>query len=606
MFQTFDPVSDRSFASKHVPLLRAKLDSLGLDGFIIPHEDEYQNEYIPACAERLLWITGFSGSAGSAIVLRDKAAAFSDGRYAEQLPQQVDDAIFECIMLHDTSPAAWLENHAARNARVGYDPLLHSEDSVASLQKAADRGGFTLVPTRPNPIDEVWPDQPGIPLEPISPHPLSYAGEDSRSKRQTLAAELVKKGADAALLTSPTSIAWLFNIRGGDVHASPLPLSRAVLEATGNAILFVHTQKVSEDVKSHLGDDVTIRPENDIEEYLQQLGRSGKCVLIDPKLTPVHYGQLLEDHGAQILKGDDPAALPRAIKNETEQQGARDAQIRDGAAMVRFLHWLSQNAPSGTVTEISAAQKLESFRRETGALQDVSFDTISGSAAHGAIVHYRVTTETDRRLQPGELYLIDSGGQYKDGTTDITRVVAVGEPSSEMRENYTSVLQGHINLTLARFPKGTTGHQLDSLARFPLWQRGLDYDHGTGHGVGSYLGVHEGPQNISKRMISQPLEPGMICSNEPGYYKPGHYGIRLENLILVTEPTTIPGGDRPMMGFENLTWVPFERELIEFDRLSPREQRWLDDYHAQVLEKIGPLVSEEELAWLKERCKSFA
>lgn len=602
MFQHFEPVSDRTFAAKHLPLLRARLAALGLDGFIVPHEDEYLNEYLPDNAERLLWVSGFSGSAGLGIVLTDKAAAFSDGRYAEQLPAQVDEDHFDCLMTHDITPDEWLRDNAPRGAKIGYDPMLFSEAALATFEAAATKGGLILISVRPNPIDEVWQDRPDAPTATIRPHALELAGENATVKRERIGKDVAEAGADTALLTSPSSLAWLFNIRGGDVHAAPMPLGRALIHADGTADLFVHPDKVSPELPSHLGNQVSLHPETSVEEHLAELGKAGAKVLIDPGLTPVHYSSLIAAEGGTLIKGADPVALPRAIKNSAELEGARQAHIRDGGAMAKFLHWMSIEAPKGSVTEIDAAKKLESFRQKTGVLKDISFDSITGSGGHGAMAHYRVTTETNRAMKPGELFLIDSGGQYEDGTTDITRVIAIGEPTQEMRERYTLVLKGHIGLAMARFPKGTSGHALDCLARLPMWKAGLDYDHGTGHGVGSYLSVHEGPQKISKHAIDQPLEPGMICSNEPGYYKSGEYGIRIENLIIVTEATEVDGGERPMMGFENLTWAPLERELIDPALLTDEEAAWVDDYHAQVFAKIGPLVEDDTLAWLQERC----
>ncbi|MEM6747340.1 MAG: aminopeptidase P family protein [Pseudomonadota bacterium] len=605
MFQSFDPVSDRSFGAKHVPLLRARLKELGLDGFLVPHDDEYLNEYLPSCNERLLWVSGFSGSAGFGIVLTEKAAVFSDGRYAVQLPDQVDGDVFERLMTHDITPQAWLRQNAGAGAAIGFDPMLFSEGSLKPFQTAAAKAGFSLVPTQVNPIDEAWADRPEAPAAPVHPHPLEHAGEDAAAKRARIGAALRDAGADVALLTSPSSLAWLFNIRGGDVHAAPLPLGRALIFSDGSAELFLDPRKVTDELPAHLGNGVGLQPETAIDARLETLGQEKRSVLVDPGLTPVRYVSMLEDQGASLVRKEDPCALPRAIKNEAEREGARQAHLRDGAAVTRFLHWLSQEGPSGQVTEIDAAQKLEGFRQETGALKDISFDSITGSGAHGAMAHYRVTTETNRAMQPGELFLIDSGGQYQDGTTDITRVIAIGEPTEEMRERYTLVLKGHIGLGMARFPKGTSGHQLDALARLPLWTLGFDFDHGTGHGVGSYLSVHEGPQKISKHPIAQALEPGMICSNEPGYYKEGAYGIRIENLVLVTEAQPIDGGERPMMAFENLTMAPLERELIVTDLLTPAERRWVDAYHAEVAAKIVPLLPEKDAVWLEERCAAL-
>lgn len=602
MFQTFDPVSDKSFGKEHLPKLRARLKDLGLDGLIIPHEDEYLNEYLPDNAERLMWVTGFSGSAGSGIVLTDKAAAFSDGRYAVQLPEQVDADLFELHMTHDVTPDQWLRKNVATGAKIGYDPMLFSEQALATFQKVAKKKGFDLVAVTPNPIDEAWEDQPPAPSALVRPHPMEFAGEEASKKRSRIGADVAEAGADVALLTAPSSFAWLFNIRGGDVHAAPLPLGRALIFSDGKAELFIHPDKVSSDLPAHLGNEVALHAEEMIDERLKIVAGEGKAVLVDPGLTPVHYIETIREAGGTLVKAQDPVVLPRAIKNEAEQEGARKAHIRDGVAVTHFLKWMSEEAPKGTVSEIDAAKKLEGFRVDTGVLKDISFDAITGSGGHGAMAHYRVTTKTDRKLQPGELFLIDSGGQYEDGTTDITRVIAVGEPTHEMRERYTLVLKGHINFGLARFPKGTSGHQLDALARLPLWMRGLDYDHGTGHGVGSFLSVHEGPQNISKKPISQALEPGMICSNEPGYYKPGEYGIRIENLVLVTEATPIDGGERPMMAFEDLTMAPLERELIDTDMLTAEERRWVDNYHAKVFANLKSELPHEVVTWLERRC----
>jgi Xaa-Pro aminopeptidase len=602
MFQTFDPVSDRSFAGKHLPLLRERLKALGLDGFLVPHEDEYLNEYLPDHAERLMWLTGFSGSAGSAIALMDMAAAFSDGRYAIQLPAQVDDQHFELLMTHDITPAAWLRENAAAGQTIGYDPMLFSEAALKPFEKAAAKKGFTLSPVRPNPIDEAWKGRPDEPTAKIHPHPLELAGEDAEAKRTRIGQDVAEAGADVALLTAPSSLAWLFNIRGGDVHAAPLPLGRALIHKDGQAELFIRPEKVTDELRAHLGNAVALHAESQVDTRLSVLASEGRTVLVDPGLTPVFYLSAIEDAGGKIVRGADPVSLPRAIKNEAELRGTREAHLRDGAAVTEFLRWLSIEAPKEAVTEIAAAQKLESFRRETGVLKDISFDTISASGPHGAMAHYRVTTATDRTLKKGELFLIDSGGQYQDGTTDITRVAAIGEPTEEMRKRYTLVLKGHIGLATARFPKGTSGHALDALARLPLWMAGLDYDHGTGHGVGSFLSVHEGPQKISKHAIDQPLEPGMICSNEPGYYKEGAYGIRIENLVIVTPAKEISGGERPMMGFENLTYAPLERELIDREILTNEELAWVDDYHRTVAAKLGPYLTKDTRDWLQKRC----
>ena len=605
MFQHFDPVSDRSFAAKHLPLLRAEMKALGVDGFIVPHDDEYQNEYIPAYAERLMWVSGFTGSAGAAIVFQDSAVIFVDGRYTLQVRQQVDDKHFAYADLVETPPDVWLAEKAAKGLRIGYDPMLHTKSGVERLEKAATTRGFTLVALGRNPIDAAWKDQPSRPLSPTRPHALDFAGRSSAEKRREVAGAVARAGADAALVTAPPSIAWLFNIRGADVSRTPLPLGRAIVTKDGRATLFLAPEKVGNDLPGFLGDEVDLRAEADVEAALEKLGREKKAIAVDPALAPMKYVRILIDAGASVVDLTDPCALPRAMKNAAELDGTRAAHIRDGAKVTQFLHWIATKAQDGSVDEIAAARKLEAFRAETGKLVDLSFDTISGAGANGAVVHYKVSTATARPLKPGELYLIDSGAQYQDGTTDITRTLPIGKPSQEMRERFTLVLKGHIALALARFPAGTTGHQLDALARRPLWEAGLDYDHGTGHGVGSFLGVHEGPQRIAKVANTQALKPGMILSNEPGYYKTGAYGIRIENLIVVTEPQAVEGGERPMMAFETITLAPISLDLVVASMLSETERHWLNKYHARVRQTLTPLLPAEVAAWLAHETRSI-
>ncbi len=603
MFQNFEPRSDRSYAARHTPLVRAELERLEIDGVLLPHDDEYQNEYTPYYAERLMWATGFSGSAGSAIILKEKAAVFVDGRYTLQVRDQVDDAIYEYVAFPETTPAMWLEKTLAPGMRVGYDPMLHTEKDVKALSAACERAGASLVALAENPVDAAWADQPAKPSAPLVLHSRKFAGEGAGEKIARIGAAVKAARADAALITSPLSVAWLLNVRGGDVAHAPVPLSRAVVTADGQATLFVDPEKVSNETASGLAEEtggrLTLRAESDIDAEIRRLGAAGARVLLDPAGAPAAYSAALTEAGGTIVRGADPCALPRAMKTEAEISGARAAHVRDGAAVTRFLHWLATEAQSGEVDEIAAAQKLESFRTESADLKDLSFETISAAGPNGAFPHYRVNTDSARKLERGSLYLVDSGGQYLDGTTDITRVAAIGEPTREMAERYTLVLKGHIALALARFPKGTTGLQLDAFARRPLWEAGLDYDHGTGHGVGSFLSVHEGPQRIAKTMNPQPLEPGMICSNEPGYYKQGEYGIRIENLIVVTPPAPVPGGEREMMAFETITLAPLERALIVADMLTSEERNWVDAYHARVREVIAPLVPAEVAAWLQ-------
>jgi Xaa-Pro aminopeptidase len=597
VFQTYDDPGGPALGRKHLPQLRKALAQLGLDGFVVPHEDEWQNEYVPPAYDRLAWLTGFTGSAGAAVVLKDEAAVFTDGRYTLQVRDQVDGQLFAYRDLIEGGPAAFLRERAFKGARIGFDPKLLSPDAVERLRNAAEAAGAVLVPVAPNPIDTVWSDRPPLPAAMVKPQPENFAGEAATSKRHRLGEALAGDGADATIITSPASIAWLFNIRGGDVARSPLPLGEAILRADGSADLFLDSAKVSPELIQWLGNEVAVRPSADLAPAIASL--SGKSVRVDPASASAWYFEQLTSAGATIVRGADPVALPRACKNEKEVEGSRQAHARDGAAVSRFLHWLATEGQSGKVKEIDACMQLESFRQATGALKDLSFDSISGAGPNGAIVHYRVTTRTNRRLARGQLFLIDSGGQYLDGTTDITRTVAIGRATPEMKDRFTRVLKGHIALARVRFPKGTTGHQLDALARMSLWDAGLDYDHGTGHGVGAYLGVHEGPHRISKALNAVPLEPGMIVSNEPGYYKTGAYGIRIENLQVVTPAADIEGGERAMLGFETLTLAPIERGMVDKKLLTKEERAWLDAYHARVRAKIAPQLDGEARVWLE-------
>ncbi len=605
MFQTFEPISDRTFASKHLPLLRAELKKQNLDGFIVPHDDEYQNEYIPAYAERLMWVSGFSGSAGAAVILTDRAIVFTDGRYTLQVRQQADSAFFDYVDITETTPDAWLAENGTKGARIGFDPLLHTISSVRRFETAAKKAGFELVAVTDNPIDAAWSDQPPYPKTPAKPHPEQYAGKSARDKRAEIAAALAKTGADAALVTAPPSIAWLFNIRGGDVARTPLPLARAILFQDGSARLFISPEKVDNALPEFLGDDVDIVGPEQLSEALLTLGQTKSRVAVDPSLAPAKFYNALDDAGARIVEMTDPCALPRAAKNDIEIEGARMAHIRDGAAVTRFLHWLDTEAQSGDIDEITAAKKLEAFRAELHDLRDLSFDSISGAGANGAICHYRVSTETNAKLEKGSLFLIDSGGQYPDGTTDITRTVPIGTPTAEMRDRFTRVLKGHIALARLKFPTGTNGHQIDVVARKPLWDAGLDYDHGTGHGVGSFLGVHEGPQRIAKAPNTQALLPGMILSNEPGFYKAGEFGIRIENLIVVRRAEQMSGGDRDMLEFETITMAPINLDLVDVSLLSDDEQAWINEYHGEVRARVGPHVPTEISAWFENATRAI-
>jgi Xaa-Pro aminopeptidase len=602
MRQTFDETTDPSFGEKHTPLIRAAMARQGLDGFLIPHEDEHQNEYLPAANDRLAWATGFTGSAGAAVILKDKAAVFVDGRYTVQVREQVDPRLFEIRDLVEGGVPAYLREAARPGWKIGYDARLHSPDALHWLNAAATSAGATLTPVEDNPLDAAWGgDRPAQPQAPVSPQPLEYAGESSASKRARVGADLAKAGAEAAVITAPASIAWLFNIRGGDVIRSPLPLAQAILDADGTARLFLDPAKVTTDLPAWLGNEVSLETPNDLAPALASL--KGKRVLIDPAQSSAWYVTALQSTEAEVIRAADPCALPRACKNAVEIAGTKAAHVRDGAALTRFLHWLATEGQTNPPDEKSAVAKLEGFREETGMLRDLSFDTIAGAGPNGAMPHYRPTERSNLRVQSGSLLLVDSGGQYLDGTTDVTRTVAIGQPSDEMRQRFTLVLKGHLALARVRFPAGTTGSALDALARLPMWMAGLDYDHGTGHGVGVYLGVHEGPHRIAKQPNTVALQPGMIVSNEPGYYKEGGYGIRIENLQFVTPAAPIPGGERPMLGFEALTLAPIDRRLIDREILTAEEAAQLDAYHARVLTEIGPLVPDGVRAWLMEACR---
>jgi Xaa-Pro aminopeptidase len=602
MRQTYDVIGGPAAGRTNLPLLRQEMEKQGLDGLYIPHDDEYQNEYLPDANERLAWATGFTGSAGAAFVFKSSAVVFIDGRYTLQAKQQLDGKLFQSADLHELGAHGWLAKQSMPGAKIGYDPRVVSPDALDKLAEAAAKAGAELVVTDPSPIDTAWKDRPAEPARPVMPHETAYSGEDSSSKRERIGKMLAAQKIDATVITSPASIAWLFNIRGGDVACSPLPLGRAILHSNGQAELFLRPDKVGPALGAHLGNEVSLRPISELEHRLAKL--SGKVVSLDPSLASAWFFRTLDKASAQIKRGMDPVALPRAAKNEVEIEGSRAAHRRDGAALVRFLRWYDENGQTGEVTEIDCARKIEEFRELTGELRDLSFNSISSAGPNAAINHYRPDVATNRKLERGTLFLLDSGGQYLDGTTDVTRTLAIGEPSAEMKDRNTRVLKGHIALSRVRFPKGTTGSALDALARMALWEVGLDYEHGTGHGVGSYLGVHEGPHRISKAPNMVALEPGMIVSNEPGYYKAGEWGIRIENLQFVTEAKPIPGGDKPMLGFEALTLAPLDKRLIEPGLLSEQEWLWVDRYHARVLAEIGPLLSDpDDRAWLEEACK---
>lgn len=598
MFQTFDTTADPSLAAPRVRLLRALLAELGLEAFLVPRADEHQGEYVPPSAERLKWLTGFSGSAGLAVVGRRAAALFVDGRYTVQARAEVDGALFELPALPRQKVAEWLAEKMPREATVGFDPWLHTASEITRLTEALAAKDLKLKPVTRNPVDRVWGrERPLPPANPVVPHPMRYAGRSASDKIADIQAVLMRDGQDAVVLTLPDSIAWTFNIRGSDVAHNPVTLAFAIIPAHGKPELFIAPEKLDREARTQLEPVAKLAAPAGLRERVAGLLKAGKRVRLDPETAAFWFARALGGPRSYV-RGADPCLALKARKNATEIKGARAAHVRDGAAVVRLLAWLDREAHGRGLDEITAVRQLETFRAETQALKEISFDTISGSGPNGAIVHYRVSEATNRRLRSGELFLLDSGAQYLDGTTDITRTIAIGRPTKEMRERFTLVLKGHIAIATVRFPKGTRGIDLDPFARRALWEKGLDYDHGTGHGVGSYLSVHEGPQSISRAGMV-PLEPGMICSNEPGYYKEGRYGIRIENLVLVTEPEKLAGADREMMGFETLTLVPIDRRLIVPELLSPAEREWLDAYHARVLQVIDPEVDADCRAWLE-------
>ncbi len=600
-YQHFDVTTSPSQGVTHVALLRAEMKRMGLDGFIVPHEDEHQNEYLPDANERLAWVSGFTGSAGAAIVFMDKAFLYADGRYTLQSREQTDRSVFEVKDFHATSLADEIAA-APKGSVIGYDSRLISPTSLAGLQTAAAGAGVTLKSV-PNPLDVAWAERPEQPMAMIVPQPLDYAGVASVDKRARIAANLKANKLKAALITAPSSLAWLFNIRGGDVIRSPLPLGQAVLKDDGTAELFIEHEKISDGLLEWLGNEVGVRDPDEIFNTIAAL--SGQAVMIDPAQSSAYWLESLTSAGASPFMADDPCLLPRACKNTVEIAGTRAAHIRDGAVLTEFLHWVATEATKTLPTEIEVAQKLEAMRIAGHGLKDLSFDTISGFGPHGALPHYKVNVASDLRIKTGNLLLVDSGGQYADGTTDVTRTMAIGEPTPEHRRMFTLVLKGHIALAMVKFPAGTTGTHLDILARQFLWAEGFDYDHGTGHGVGVYLGVHEGPQRISKALNKYALQTGMIVSNEPGFYKENDFGIRIENLQYVTEAVIPEGGERAMHGFQNLTWAPIDRNLIEVGLLTPTERQYMDDYHAEVVRLVGPLVKPEVRAWLGEVCAAL-
>ena len=592
------PTTERTAA------LRAQMAAQGIDGFIIPISDEHMSEYVGAYAQRLAWLTGFNGSAGTAVVLAEKAAIAVDGRYELQVRDQVPAPLYAYVDVPASTLGQWLAANAPHGARIGYDAWLHGEVWVKAMAAALKPSGATLVPVTANPVDAVWTDRPAPSPAPAIVQNDAVAGQSSAEKRAKIGDWLKDRKLDAAVITALDGVAWLFNIRGSDVSRTPVTLAFALIHADGTAQLCIDETKVTAEVRAHLGNAVRIIPRADFSAGLD--GLAGRHVAVDPDHAVAAIIARLEAAGAIIERLRDPTVLPKAVKNPVELAGIRAAHVRDGAALSRFLHWVDATAPSGSVDELSAAAKLESLRAAGGDLVDLSFDTISGAGPNGALMHYRVSEETNRTLEMDSLYLVDSGGQYVDGTTDVTRTIAIGTPSAEMRCRFTQVLKGHIALATATFPAGTRGSQLDTLARQYLWADGVDYGHGTGHGVGHFLSVHEGPQRIAKSAGGQAgteevLRAGMVLSNEPGYYKPGHFGIRIENLVIVVD-RAVAGAEHPMLGFETITFAPIDRRLIDLDLLTGPEQRWVDAYHDTVKAKVGGAMTGADRTWLDAAC----
>ena len=598
MYQDFDDAADPAEGADRIARLKGELGRAGLDAVLVPRADEHMGEYVPPSAERLKWLTGFTGSAGLALIGAAQSALFVDGRYTLQARDQVDTGLLEIVQIPDTDPADWITTKFATGAVIGYDPWLHPTGWVRATSDALKKKGLVLKPTQKNLVDRIWGrERPAPPLGPVSVQPLDLAGEAAESKIDDIQKALKEANQDAVILTLPDSIAWLFNIRGADVKHNPTPLAFAIVPAKGRPELFIDKRKIGATAKAHLGGLVRLRQPDELALRVKALRTEKRRVRLNEATAAHWFRRTLGATSKLVVAGADPCVGPKARKNAAEIAGTRKAHERDGVAMARYLAWLDREAPAGRLDEITAVKRLEAMRADTQALKEISFDTISGSGPNGAIVHYRVTRATNRKLRSGELFLVDSGAQYQDGTTDITRTVAIGQPSADMRRHFTLVLKGHIAIATLRFPKDTTGVQIDAFARHALWQHGLDYDHGTGHGVGSYLSVHEGPQSISKRGLAK-LEPGMIVSNEPGFYKTGAYGIRIENLLLVTEPTAIEGGERLMLGFATLTLAPIDRRLVDKRLLTPVEIAWLDTYHARVMTELGGHLDLDDRTWL--------
>ena len=597
-FQTFEEAESGAALGPRLKALREELARRKLRGFVVPRADQQQNEYVAPSEEQLAWLSGFTGSAGLAVVLDNEAALFVDGRYTLQAAKQVDREAWTIEPLVEPPPESWLAKHLHHGDRLGYDPWLHTPAAAERIAAACTRAGAELIAVQSNPIDTIWADRPPPPLAPISVHGSQFAGEAEADKLDSIRAEIGKLAVDALVLSDSHAVAWTFNIRGGDVAHTPLPLSYALVPKAGRPTVFIDHRKLSNATRDHLEQAADVREPDALVPELTALAQSSASIALDSATAADALSRLIKAAGGKAVPGNDPTSLLKAVKNATEIAGTRTAHRRDAVALARFLAWVDREAPKGALTEIDTVAALETFRRESGLLKDVSFPTIAGTGPNGAIVHYRVTRNSNRRIAPGDLLLVDSGAQYEDGTTDVTRTIAVGEPTAEMRDRFTRVLRGHIAIARAVFPDGATGAQLDTLARQFLWQAGIDFEHGTGHGVGSYLSVHEGPARISK-LGTTPLKRGMILSNEPGYYKTDSYGIRIENLELVTA-TEVASAEKPMNAFETLTLAPIDRRLIEVAMLSEAERDWLNTYHARVRNEVRPHLDEADKLWLDE------
>jgi Xaa-Pro aminopeptidase len=597
-FQTFEEPEAGVALTARLAALREELARRKLTGFVIPRADQQQNEYVPPSEERLAWLTGFTGSAGLAVVLTREAALFVDGRYTLQAAKQVDPKAWAVESLIDPPPESWMSAHLKAGDRLGFDPWLHTFAAAERLSAACAKAGAELVAVDSNPVDAIWQDRPQPPLAPVAIHGMQHAGVTEAEKLAQIRSEIGRLGVDALVLSDSHAVAWTFNIRGADVAHTPLPLSYALVPKDGRPTIFIDHRKLSNLTRDHLEQSADVSEPDAMAPTLMALARSGGSIALDNATAADALSRLIAGAGGKPVRGSDPIALLKAVKNTTEIAGTKTAHRRDAVALARFLAFIDREAASGKLTEIDAVEALETFRRDTGALKDVSFPTISGTGPNGAIVHYRVTRKSNRRIAPGDLLLIDSGAQYEDGTTDVTRTMAVGEPTAEMRDRFTRVLRGHIAIARAVFPDGATGAQLDTLARQYLWAAGVDFEHGTGHGVGSYLSVHEGPARISK-LGTTPLKRGMILSNEPGYYKTDGFGIRIENLELVVE-AAIKGAEKPMNAFETLTLAPIDRRLIDVAMLGKDELDWLNAYHARVRAEVRPALDEATKAWLDQ------